>query len=257
MNRFFIPPGWIQPPHVQFEGEVAHQIVRVLRLFPGTIVTVLDGSGIERQVRLTDLGRGHVEGEIVSEMLSSGEPCHHLSLYIGLTQRAKFEYILQKGTELGVMTFVPVVTSRSLVRETAGESRKAERWECILREAAEQCGRGRIPEIQAVVPLSRALVEGKESHQVCLIAWEKEAATSLNECLTTGPHDQLVTVAALIGPEGGFSDDEANQAIDQGWRPVSLGRRILRMETAAISLAALILYELGELKPPGDAEAGS
>jgi 16S rRNA (uracil1498-N3)-methyltransferase len=257
MNRFFIPLGWIKPPQVHFESEIAHQIVRVLRLSPGSVVIVLDGSGIERQVRLTVVDRGHVEGEIVSEMLSLGEPRHHLSLYVGLTQRAKFEWILQKGTELGVTTFVPVVTSRSLVRETAGESRKAERWEGILREAAEQCGRGRIPELQAAVPLTRALVEGKKNHEVCLIAWEKEAAASLDECLPKGSSDRPVTIAALIGPEGGFSDDEASQAIDQGWRPVSLGQRILRMETAAISLAALILYELGELKPPDDAEAGS
>ena len=257
MNRFFIPPSWIQPPQIHFEGETAHQIVRVLRLSPGSIVTVLDGSGIERQVRLINLDRGHVEGEIVSETLSLGEPRHHLSLYVGLTQRAKFEWILQKGTELGVTNFVPVVTDRSLVRETSGESRKAERWEGILREAAEQCGRGRIPEIQAAVPLTKALVEGLKNHQVCLIAWEKESAASLKECLPTGPYVRPVTIAALIGPEGGFSDDEASQAIDQGWRPVSLGQRILRMETAATSLAALIMYELGELKPPGVAEAGS
>ena len=157
MNRFFIPPSWLKPPLVHFEGEIAHQIARVLRLSPGTMVTVLDGSTIERQVRLTGVDREHAEGEIISEMLSAGEPRHHLSLYIGLTQRAKFEWILQKGTELGVTTFVPVITSRSLVRETAGESRKAERWESILRESAEQCRRGRIPEIQAAIPLTRAL----------------------------------------------------------------------------------------------------
>jgi len=199
-----------------------------------------------------------VTGEIISEMPTSGEPRHHLSLYIGLTQKAKFEWILQKGTELGVSSFIPVITERSLVRETAGEARKTERWEGILREATEQCGRGRIPKIQAAVPLNRALVEGKKSHQVCLIAWEKETAGGLKENMPAELHPgQPVTVAALIGPEGGFSEAEARSAMDHGWLPVNLGQRILRMETAAICLAALILYELGELKPPGVVEAGS
>ena len=258
MHRFFIPPDWIQPPLVHFKNDTSHQITRVLRLSPGTMVTVLDGSLIERQVRLTIVEREVVSGEIISEVPSAGEPRHHLSLYIGLTQKAKFEWILQKGTELGVSTFIPVITERSLVRETAGEVRKTERWEGILREAAEQCARGRIPEIQAVAPLSRALEEGKNSHQVCLIAWEKEMAGSLKEILPTGLlQDRAVTIAALIGPEGGFSEEEARRAMEQGWQPVNLGRRILRMETAAICLAALILYELGELKPPGVVEAGS
>jgi len=190
MHRFFIPPTWIQPPLVHFESETSHQIARVLRLSPGTMVTVLDGSLIERQVRLTKVEREVVTGEIISEMPTSGEPRHHLSLYIGLTQKAKFEWILQKGTELGVSSFIPVITERSLVRETAGEARKTERWEGILREATEQCGRGRIPKIQAAVPLNRALVEGKKSHQVCLIAWEKETAGGLKECLPAGSlHD--------------------------------------------------------------------
>jgi 16S rRNA (uracil1498-N3)-methyltransferase len=257
MNRFFVPPGWIQPPHIHFEGAIAHQIVRVLRLSPGSEVTVLDGSGMERQVRLTDVKHERVEGEITSETRSSGEPRHHLSLYVGLTQRAKFEWILQKGTELGVSTFIPVITSRSLVRETAGESRKVDRWEGILREAAEQSERGRIPGICSALTLTRALEEGKKEHPVCLFAWEKERSKCLKDCLPARPLDRPVRIAALIGPEGGFTEDEAGQAVDQGWQPVSLGRRILRMETAAISLTTLILYELGELKPPDGVATGS
>lgn len=257
MHRFFVPPGWIQPPLVHFDGEIAHQIARVLRLSPGTMVTILDGGPIEHQVRLSEVNRENVTGEIVSEKLTSTEPRHDLSLYISLTQRVKFEWILQKGTELGVSTFIPVITSRSLVQKAAGESRKVERWKGILREATEQSARGRIPEIRAVVPLTQALVDGKNSHQVCLIAWEKEASGSLKEYLPKGPFDKPITVAALIGPEGGFSENEAKQAIDLGWHPVSLGRRILRMETAAISLAALVLYELGDFMPPNDEVTGS
>jgi 16S rRNA (uracil1498-N3)-methyltransferase len=257
MHRFFVPPSWIQPPLVHFEGDTARQISRVLRLVAGVIVTVLDGGLIERHVRLTIIDREHVTGEIIAEFPTTGEPRHHLTLYVGLTQRAKFEWILQKGTELGVSAFVPVITSRSLVRETAGDMRKTERWEAILREAAEQCGRGHVPKIQPPVQMIRALADGGKSHLLCLIAWEQATCGSLKDLLSRININQPVSIGALIGPEGGFAESEVQKAIDQGWQPVSLGRRILRMETAAVTLAALILYELGEFKPPDGAATGS
>ena len=242
---------------VHIQGETARQIALVLRLSPGTVIIILDGSPQERSVRLSRVGKDLVEGEIISENFTSGEPRNHLSLYIAMTQRAKFEWILQKGTELGVATFIPVVTGRSLVRETSGEARKAERWESILREAAEQCARGRIPIMQPAVPFEQALIDAKKGNELCLFAWEKETSGSLKEGISKLDLSHPVSLAALIGPEGGFTDEEAHQAIDQGWLPISLGCRILRMETAALSIATLIMYELGELKPPAGAATGS
>jgi 16S rRNA (uracil1498-N3)-methyltransferase len=257
MHRFFIPTEWIQPPLVRFQGETARQIERVLRLTSGTMIAILDGSPLERSVRLTLVEHDRVEGEIISETRATGEPLVHLSLYIGMTQRAKFEWILQKGTELGVSTFIPVITSRSLVRETAGEARKAERWESILREAAEQSGRARIPQILSAMQLALALEHGKKDHNLSLIAWEKETSISLKESLSCLDRTKVSSVAVLIGPEGGFGDDEIHLALDKGWTSISLGRRILRMETAAITLTALILHELGELDPPDGAATDS
>jgi len=257
MHRFFIPTAWIQPPLVHIQGETARQIALVLRLSPGTVITILDGSPRERSVSLSRIGKDLVEGKIILEELTSGEPRNHLSLYIALTQRAKFEWILQKGTELGVSTFIPVVTSRSLVRETAGDVRKVERWESILREAAEQCARGRIPEVLPAISFEQALTDAKKGNELCLFAWEKETTISLKTCLSKLDLSHPVSLAAVIGPEGGFTDDEARQAIDKGWLPISLGRRILRMETAALSIATLIMYELGELKPPAGVVTGS
>ena len=257
MHRFFIPVTWIQTPLVHIQGEQARQIALVLRLSPGTVITILDGSPYERSVRLSIIEKNFVEGEIISEELISGEPRNHLSLYIALTQRAKFEWILQKGTELGVSTFIPVISNRSLVRETAGDARKVERWGSILREAAEQCARGRIPEVLPVLSFEQALTDAKKKNELCLFAWEKETSGSLKGSLSRLDHTHPVSLAALIGPEGGFTDDEAHQAVDQGWLPVSLGRRILRMETAALSISTLIMYELGELKPPAGVVTGS
>jgi 16S rRNA (uracil1498-N3)-methyltransferase len=250
MHRFFIPTAWIQPPMVHIQGVTARQIALVLRLSPGMVITVLDGSPHERSVRLSIIGKDLVEGEIISEEFTSGEPRNHLSLYIALTQRAKFEWILQKGTELGVSTFIPVISSRSLVRETAGNARKVERWESILREAAEQCARGMIPEVLPVASFEQALTDAKKKNELCLFAWEKETSGSLKDSLSGLDLSHPVSLAALIGPEGGFTDGETRQAIDHNWLPISLGSRVLRMETAALSIATLIMYELGELKPP-------
>jgi 16S rRNA (uracil1498-N3)-methyltransferase len=231
-------------------GETARQIARVLRLGRGEIVIVLDGKGTERSVRLTQIGSERVDGEIIASRPAIGEPHTHLSLYVGMTQRAKFEWILQKGTELGVTTFIPVITSRSLVRESANDPRKSARWESILREAAEQSGRGMIPNVLPVMPFSKALVDGKTNHSLCLIPWEKETNGELKNRLSALDQSHPSTIAVLIGPEGGFADSEIEMAIENGWIPISLGVRILRMETAALALSALILYEMGDLKPP-------
>ncbi len=257
MHRFFVPASWIQPPRVLLQGETARQIALVLRLSSGTVITILDGGPQERSVRLSRIGKDLVEGEIISESATTGEPRNHLSLYIALTQRAKFEWILQKGTELGVSTFIPVVTDRSLVRETAGDARKVERWGSILREAAEQSARGRIPGVQPAVSFDQALSNAKTGNELCLFAWEKEIGGSLKDSLSGLDHSHPIALAALIGPEGGFTDNEAHRAIDLGWVPISLGRRILRMETAALSMTSLIMYELEEFKPPAGAAAGS
>ncbi len=257
MHRFFIPTDWIHPLHVSFKGETARQIIRVLRLTTGDLVTVLDGSGSEHIVRLLQIEHEQVEGEIITTQPASGEPHTVISLYVSMTQRVKFEWILQKGTELGVSTFIPVITSRSLVREASGDTNKVARWERILREAAEQSGRGKVPQLLPILPLSQALIDGKKWNTLCLIPWEKEAKGDLKDSMSNLDRGKQVSIAVLIGPEGGFTDDEASQAIKTGWIPISLGMRILRMETAALVAAALVFYELDDLKPPTGAEGDS
>jgi 16S rRNA (uracil1498-N3)-methyltransferase len=216
----------------------------------GDFVCALDGSGIEHTVCISQIDPAQVEGEIVNTQPAPGEPRADVSLYVSITQRAKFEWILQKGTELGISMFIPVITSRSLVRETRNDKNKIVRWESILREAAEQCGRGKIPKLSPVMTLTQALSDGKKRNALLLIPWEKETKGDLKDYLSTLNRSQPAMVALLIGPEGGFTDSEAGQAFKSGWIPISLGVRILRMETAALVSAALVLYELGDLRPP-------
>lgn len=257
MHRFFVPVEWIQPPLVRFQKETAHQMVSVLRLNRGDIVIALDGNGFEMTVRLTLVDRERVDGEIIATHPTIGEARTYLSLYISMTQREKLEWILQKGTEMGVSAFIPVITTRSLVRETSGDPRKVIRWENILREASEQSGRGRVPKMRPILSYSNALSDGRTNHGLCLLPWEREIKNDLKDSLSTLPRDKPAKVAILIGPEGGFSDDEAGQAIEKGWLPISLGARILRMETAALVTIALVFHELGDFKPITGAATGS
>lgn len=238
MHRFFLPPACIRG-EVIFPDECAHQIRRVLRLRPGSRVVVLDGSGQEYEVELSEVSEAGVRGLVLSQQINPAEPATQLTLLLCLTQREKFEWMLQKCTELGTTRFVPVISSRSLVQERGGQEKKLERWRRIVQEAAEQCGRGKIPVVEEVAGYEAGLRRAGNGLKLAL--WEQEHARSLRQVLQPGTGE----VAALIGPEGGLSEAEVEQAQAAGFQAVTLGRRILRMETAAMTAAALILYELG------------
>ncbi len=239
MNRFFLPPEAIQSGRVVFPGEVSHQIARVLRLKPGDVVAVLDNRGGEYRVELDRVMAESAQGLIRERRDAEGEPPLRLTLYLCMTQREKFEWALQKCTEIGVAAFSPVVSSRSLVQDPAGAEKKLERWRRIVCEAAEQSGRGRIPEITAPLTLGEALKQGSADNQAALLAWEDERENRLGTILEG--IENLERLALLIGPEGGLSQAEVQNALDLGWQSFSLGRRILRMETAAIVASARLI----------------
>lgn len=247
MNRFFLPPEAIQAGQVAFPGEVSRQIARVLRLKPGDRVAVLDDLGSEHLVELVSVAADAVSGAIRESRAAPGEPPVRLTLYLCLTQREKLEWILQKCTEVGVSAFAPVISRRSLVRDQVDVERKLERWRRILREAAEQSGRGRVPTIAPVMSFAEALRSGVSSQQACLLAWEEDRERGLSALL---PYlNGAERVALLIGPEGGLSADEAGAAVELGWQSFSLGSRTLRMETAAVVACARILAAFED--PPG------
>lgn len=220
----------------------ARQIVRVLRLGVGDCVVVLFDNGMEYEVVLDEVNRSRVQGVVRAQRYASGEPMVELALFVSLTQREKFEWILQKCTEAGVSLFCPYVSSRSLTQETSAVEAKYVRWNHILREAAEQSGRGRVPRLRPPLRFAQALHEVRNSNGLALIFWEGEGGISLRAMLADVPFCGKVSL--FIGPEGGFSEEEIRQAQAFGLYPVSLGRRILRMETAALAASVLVLYEL-------------
>ncbi len=250
MHRFLVPTNVLNGDSVRLDGETAQQIRRVLRMREGDEITLFSGGEYEYNVRLTGFGKETVFGEVMERSPITTEPQVQLSLYLALLNKSeKFELALQKCTEVGVSRFVPLVAERSIGGSVGGGHAKRERWERIIREAVEQSGRGRIPALEEPVSLQKALTEpplrakGDTTH-IALIA-TPAATTSLRRALTSRPG--VVSAGLFIGPEGGFSAQEIQAADEAGVIPVSIGPRILRAETAAVAVCAMLLYELGEM----------
>lgn len=225
---------------------MAHQIKTVLRLQAGDEIIVLDNSGQEWRVRLITVGRPALQGEIVGQQPARGEPALQITLYQGTLKGQKFEWVLQKGTELGISRFTPVVCRRSVVNKSSQVMEKYPRWEQIIQEAAEQSRRGRLPELTPPLVLAEAVRQVGESTSpgsVALMPWEEASGSSLKTILTQANPRQI---AVFIGPEGGFAPEEAALAQAAGVRLVKLGPRILRAETAGLAVCAALLYELGQ-----------
>ncbi len=246
MHRFFVDPDCIRDGRACVEGSVARQAAQVLRLRAGERVALMDGAGREFVVSLRSVSPSRLEGDVECESYMSGEPGVFVTLYQAVLKGEKLEMTLQKGTELGVSAFVPVQCRRSVRRAAAGNlDSRLRRWRSIVREAAEQSGRTRIPVVVSPVSLRVALASAQG---VTLMAWEGERVTGLRKALTTRVEQARAEgLSLLVGPEGGFEPAEVEEAIDAGAVPVSLGRRTLRSETAGLAMAAAAMYELGEL----------
>ena len=240
MNRFFVEKTMIQDGSVLLDGAYAHQIVHVLRLKAGDQVEVLDNSGLACRVELTEVLTGRVSGRILDRAPCPTEPKVRITLFQAMLKRDKFEWVLQKGTEVGMARIVPVVTSRTLVQKTEAKAGKLDRWRTILREAAEQSGRGRIPELSEPIPFREALAGGPA---LGLMASTEPQTRPIDQVLT----GRTGTIGLFIGPEGGFDPQETAMAKEAGIACISLGKRILRTETAAVVALTLTLNACGDL----------
>jgi 16S rRNA (uracil1498-N3)-methyltransferase len=257
MNRFFLLEGAISVQQTVDLSPLAHQLYTVLRLTAGAEILLLDGAGFEYPTRLQRVERSQASGLVLGQRRVGAEPTVAVTLYQCALKNDKFEWVLQKGTELGVTRFVPTLSERTVVRPAAALLKKYERWCAIVREAAEQCGRGRIPEIGAPLLWPQAV---DAAVGLRLLPWEAVAgdttAPGLGHCVTgqsvtgqNGAGGQGVSLA--IGPEGGLAEGEVRAAEKMGWQIVALGRRILRAETAALAALTIIQERLGELGSPG------
>ncbi len=245
MHRFYVSPDSIHEGRVILRGDLAHQIRDVLRLRPGDAIVLLDNSGYAYRAHLVMVARDVVRGRIGEKWKLETEPQTRLTLYQGLLKGQKFEWVLQKGTELGIRAFVPVVTARTVVGDVEDVSAaRTERWQKIIVEAAEQAGRARLPHLSEAM-LFQGACDLAARGGLALIPWEEEKSRGLREVLANVPKSREIDI--FIGPEGGFTEAEAAWAHERGIVSVSLGPRILRAETAGLAAVAAILYEMGDL----------
>lgn len=243
MHRFFLPEDSFTQSRVVITGKLVHQLRNVLRLKAGDHIIVLDNSGWEYDVRLKALSSSKVEAEIVSKSPVTSEPKARITLYQALLKASNFEVVLHKCTEIGVAGFVPIVCERCVAGEP--NSRKLSRWQNIIREAAEQSRRGKLPLLHKVTSFNQAC---KSASGLSLLPWEGEKLKGIGEVLRNYPRTgRALDISIFIGPEGGFTQREVGFAQSCGIVPVSLGPRILRAETAGLVAATIALYELGEM----------
>lgn len=242
MHRFFVAPELVQQldARMTLPKELAHQVRDVLHLQVGEQIVLLDNSGDEIPATVASVSKSAVDVRLLERRAGKSESNVRIILCQGLLKSARFEWILEKGTELGVSTFAPILCRRSMAGlEDAGTS-KIQRWQRIITEAAEQSGRARLPELLPIRPLKDAL-SNIPPGALALMPWEEERAVLLRDVLKSS---SSLTVVLFIGPEGGLTADEVKLARQHGVQIVSLGPRILRAETAALAAVASVMYEL-------------
>ncbi|MHB1418925.1 MAG: 16S rRNA (uracil(1498)-N(3))-methyltransferase [Bacillota bacterium] len=244
MHRFFVSPDQIIGDQVVIQGAEVRHLNLVLRLRPGQEIEVVDGCGYEYSVRLTYVSSEKAEGDILLRKISGNEPPVEVILYQGLSKGDKLELVIQKGVELGVKQIIPLITERTVVQWERSSPQRLDRWKRVAMEAAKQSRRGCIPSVEEPVALTHCL-ELWPTGLLGLFLWEEERSRGFREILRQAGNPRRV--ALLVGPEGGFTANEASLAAGRGLIPVSLGPRILRTETAGIVALALTLYELGDL----------
>jgi len=236
MHRFFITneDSIGAKDFVIASEELTHQMFSVLRFKPGDEVVLLDGSGQEWVVSITDITKKQVVGKVLEKRVNDAEPSVNVCLYQSLLKNMeRFEWVLQKGTEVGFSAFVPLVSARC-ERPVVG---KIDRMERILKEASEQSGRGVVPVLGSAVKFKDVKC-GKG--EVCVIA-DPRANLSLRDFVSGEGFEKAKKINIFVGPEGGFTDEEVSFAIEKGFVGVNLGKRILRSETAGVVMGAVIL----------------
>jgi 16S rRNA (uracil1498-N3)-methyltransferase len=248
MRRFFVTPEAVQNDTVVFDAELARHMGKVLRLTSGEQVTVSTGDGTAYMVTLEEFGKDYVTGRIIEKMDNLQETAMEVVLYQGMPKGDKLELIIQKCTELGVSQVIPVETSRSVVHLDGNKAgKKLERWQKIAQEASQQSKRVQVPTVGPYYNWKQMLKEVEQAEGLTIVFWEDEQTQSL-KALLRRQSAKPQRINLIVGPEGGLSEDEVVQLRDLGAVSASLGKRILRTETAGMAGISMIMYEFDELE---------
>lgn len=252
INRFYLDQIVFDQFGIQkLPGDISKQLIYVLRSQINDQVVLFDGTGYEYSVQIIDVSNKICSVKLLEKVSIDYQNKIHVTIFLSLIKQNRFENALQKCTELGAVAFVPFYSSRSkyqLDKESSSIGKnKIVRWESIIKEASEQCGRSDIPNL--FDPISFELVCKKAQDSFSIILWENEQKTNLKSILKgfrDDRKDNESSINIIVGPEGGFSPDEIMFASNKGIKSGSLGNLILRSETAAISAISNIFYELSE-----------
>lgn len=236
-HRFFVDAATCQRGSTT-DGDLLHQWVRVLRVRVGDALLLLDGQGQAAHVEITAISAKTAAWRVIATMPAGGEPRLHVTLAVSLIRPERFEWLLQKATEIGVSAIVPLKADHSR-HDGEVSAQKIIRWQRILREAAEQSCRGVVPHLAAACAI-RALAPPHGAH----VYWCHEGAGTLP--LRHAPAEVGRPVWLISGPEGSFSHHELTWLMQQPWQAVGLGSRILRAETAPLVAATMLLAQAGD-----------
>jgi 16S rRNA (uracil1498-N3)-methyltransferase len=245
MHKFFVSIDNIYGDTAVITGDDVKHIYKVLRLEEGDKVNINNQVGIEYSGEILSIDKKEVRIKLLEQLELNNESPIEITLFQGLPKSAKMDLIVQKATELGVKEITPVITERVVVKSELSEFSKTERWKRIALEACKQSKRTIIPEINIPIEFND-LVERLKDFDLVVVPYENEEGFGIKQLARKNIKD-IKNAAVIIGPEGGFEEEEISILKDRGCHIVTLGRRILRTETAGFVCVSLLQYEFGDL----------
>lgn len=237
MTRIFLSQLVAQGEMVALNKEDSHYISSVLRMREGEEFIIVLEDGREARVKVSSITKNEVSVEVIDIKDNETEPKNFITLYQSVSKGERMDLTIQKSVELGVSRIVPVWSQRCVAK--SDKASKIDRWQKIALEAARQSQRGIVPEVTEPMNFDKALVDASQNCNLVLFPWEEAQGVTLKGAIAG---KSLDTTAIFIGPEGGFSEDEAQKAKESGAIPVTLGKRILRTETAGPAVLSMLLF---------------
>lgn len=244
MYRFYVDDGQISGDTISITNSDVNHIRNVLRLKPKDLIVICDGKGIDYNCVIENISKDCILAKILDSHKNETELTAKIYLFQGIPKKDKMELIIQKAVELGIYEIIPVTTRRGIVKysDKEKERKKINRWQSIATSAAKQSDRGLIPSIHEIMSFSEALLYSKDL-ECKLIPYEKAKDIKVTRDIIHGINNKK-SIAIFIGPEGGFEEEEIDMAESDGFSPISLGKRILRTETAGIAVLSMIMLEV-------------
>ena len=255
MHRFFINPtqiNWQEKKAVVSDSDHTYKISQVLRLRENDQISLLDGNGLVYNAQIASFFSRAVQCRLLSRRSVNTEPDLKITIAQSLLRSPRFDYALQKSTEIGVSGFIPILTERTVIKlQDDGTSRelerKTDRYQKIVRDAAEQSERGIVPTVRDIVSLKDLCKQNLTEYDLRLACMERSQTNGIKEVLNS-LQEKVSKVLILIGPEGGFTEEEGKLILSSGFTSVSLGKRIYRSETVGVVASSILFFNFGDLK---------